>query len=101
MKKLQLTKLGEVELDRINELIIQDVDYHDLSKEDQLIADIGMYVDEAYGENQFNSLEEFIAEAMSVEFVPEYITEKRIKRRVNKIKKAIKENICEIVEIEE
>jgi hypothetical protein len=38
---------------------------------------------------------------MSVEFVPEYITEKRIKRRVNKIKKAIKENICEIVEIED
>jgi hypothetical protein len=101
MKKLQLTQLGEEKLDKITDLIIQDVDYHDLSKEDQLIADIGMYVDEAYGENQFNSLEEFIAEAMSVEFVPEYITEKRIKRRVNKIKKAIKENICEIVEIED
>jgi hypothetical protein len=101
MKKLQLTQLGEEKLDKITDLIMQDVDFHDLSKEEKLVADIGMYVDEAYGENQFNSLEEFIEDAMSVEFVPEYITEKRIKRRINQIKKAIKENICEIVEIED
>jgi hypothetical protein len=101
MKKLQLTQLGEEKLDRINDLVLQDIDYHDLSKEEKLVADIGLYVDEAYGENKFNSLEEFVEDAMSVEFIPEYITEKRIKRRVNKIKKAIKENICEIVEIEE
>ena len=101
MKKLQLTQLGEEKLNKINDLILQDVDYYDLSKEEKLVADIGMYVEEAYGENKFNTLEEFIEEAMSVEFVPEYITENRIKRRINKIKNSIKENICEIVEIEE
>jgi hypothetical protein len=101
MKKLQLTQLGEEKLDRINDLVLQDIDYHDLSKEEKLVADIRLYIDEAYGENEFNSLEEFVEDAMSVEFIPEYITEKRIKRRVNQIKKAIKENICEIVEIEE
>jgi hypothetical protein len=101
MKKLQLTQLGEEKLDRINDIILQDIDYHDLSKEEKLVADIGLYVDEAYGENKFNSLEEFVEDAMSIEFIPEHVTEKRIKRRVNQIKKAIKENICEIVEIEE
>lgn len=99
MRKLILTKKGLNELNKINILIEELDDYSKLTPSQQFIADLGIYADSGYIDNKFENLEDYIKNSMFKEFEPGYITPKRIKIRVNKVKKAIKDNICQIIEI--
>jgi hypothetical protein len=61
--KLELTKQAEKELELVNVNFEDDgFEYEDLSEREMLIADAGMYCDEAYIDNEFTDLKEWARE---------------------------------------
>ncbi len=75
--KLEFTKIGQEKHDVLNNLFdidfldennLDEVDYHDLSQNDQFILDMGMYINECYSDNEFNSIEEFAIETAGSEY---------------------------------
>jgi hypothetical protein len=99
MRKIILTEKGINELNKINTLIEELDDYNKLTPNQQFLADIGIYCEGGYIENKFENIEDYIKNSMLLEFNSKYVTPKNIKTRTNKIKKHIKENICQIIEI--
>ncbi len=65
--KLKLTKLAKQDLKKLNkiqdEVLESDIDvYFDFSSYDQLLFDMQMFVEGAYVENKFKSIEQFASD---------------------------------------
>jgi hypothetical protein len=84
--KLEFTPIGKMLYDRLMNDQEIPADYHLYSKDEQVITDMGFYIDEDYGvENKFNSLETFAIENANVEYKKEYKNGKReVLRKINK-----------------
>jgi hypothetical protein len=99
--KLQLTKIAELELKRLNNLYGEEnspeYDYWDkMSELEVLITDAGMYVDGAYEENIFEDLNEWCRIVGPMEYKQTYLNTHPHAVR-NKINKMLKNSIIEIV----
>ena len=67
-KQLKLTAKGELLLGFVNDDSGKNIDYHINTNEENLIQDIGMYIDELYGDNKFTDLEIFAIDIASQEY---------------------------------
>jgi hypothetical protein len=90
--KLEFTKIGQEKHDVLNNLFdidfldannLDEVDYHELSQNDQHILDMGMYINECYSDNEFNSIEEFAIEIAGSEYQDETFGIEQIKTKIN------------------
>jgi hypothetical protein len=92
--KIILTSTAQNELNRINSLILnEELDYHDMSEAEQLLADAGMYIDEAYTENNFTNLDEWCSETACGEYETE--DGDLVKQKINKM---LELNIIQIID---
>lgn len=111
MKKLQLTKQADQDLNKINAIgefldnpdYIKDnapeIDpYYDMSSYDILVMDMGMFCDGAYGENKFESIEQFAREMVYNGGAFETPSEELVTKVISEINKAIKFEIVEVIE---
>lgn len=101
--KIILTKQAKKDLKTINKLVefLETPEYYSdiapdfnpydtLTSYDMLVADMGMYVNEAYAKNKFDSVEQFAKEVTEGEGI-------KITKIMEKINKAI---LLEIITIE-
>ena len=101
--KLQLTPQTEQELVAINQRIDEagDEGYDDmcesLNRHEQLITDAGMYVNEAYEENEFDDLNEWCISVGSAEYSQTYLNTHPNAVR-EKIDMMLREDIITIVD---
>ena len=103
MKTIKFTKQGKADLKKLNKFSMiwdtpeyftdeapEDIHpYSDLSNYDKLVFDMGMYIDEAYCVNEFETIEEFAKNASEGEGCS-------VKEIIEKIEKSIKYEIIEI-----
>jgi hypothetical protein len=100
--KLQLTKIAELEINRLNDLYgdenSPEYDYWDkMSELEILITDAGLYVDGVYEENIFNDLNEWCRIVGPMEYQQTYLnTHPNVVRE--KINKMINKEILLLVE---
>lgn len=92
MKKLQLTPKAEQQIEVLNELVTNDVEYDEFSPEQKLAADAGMYANEAYVENEFEDMDDFISGVSDGEGIPKEAVN-------NKITAMIEQDLIVIVNI--
>ena len=90
--KLEFTTIGQEKHDELNRLFdidfldennLDEVDFHDLPENDQHILDMGMYINECYSDNEFNSIEEFAIETAGSEYQDETFGIEQIKTKIN------------------
>ena len=94
--QLKLTPMGELLLNYLNSDVENDKpeNYHLSSRDEQILMDMGMYVDELYGDNKFTNLDIFALDIAS----GEYLDPQRGKNEIiKKINKAIQKGWVEIV----
>jgi hypothetical protein len=90
--KLQLTKIAELEINRLNDLYgdenSPEYDYWDkMSELEILITDAGLYVDGVYEENIFNDLNEWCRIVGSMEYQQTYLNTHPnvVREKINKM----------------
>ena len=61
MKSIQFTPTGQSLFDQTNQIFEddEDADYYELTPEQQFILDCGMYINGAYSDNSFETIEDF------------------------------------------
>ncbi len=90
---LEMTKEFEIELEMINARIIEDESAYDrLNKKELLITDADLYINGAYGENEFDNLEEWCTLAGELEYNPDYL-KKNPTVVLDKVNRMIQEGI--------
>jgi hypothetical protein len=99
--KLQLTKTTELELTRLNNLYgdenSPEFDYWDkMSELETLITDAGLYVNDAYADNEFDNLNEWCVKVGNMEYQQTYLNTHPNAVR-EKIDRMLRENIIQIV----
>lgn len=109
MKKLKLTKQGKQDLTRLNKFVdlfegegyltnkVPDNlhPYDGLSKYDTLVFDMAMYCNGDYAKNKFKTIKQFAKDTV---LNGEYENIKDYPKVIDKIKKAIKYEIVEIID---
>ena len=88
--QLELTPMGELLLNFINNDIESDKpeNYHLSSRDEQILMDMGMYIDGLYGKNRFTNLDIFALDIASEEYQdPEFGRSKIVKKINDAIKK--------------
>ncbi len=85
MKRIKLTHKGEELLEVLNEKIFEhETEYDELSMKEQILNDLGMYIDECYTERVFDTMDEFIKENADGEYgetTPEVLS--RVKQKID------------------
>ena len=66
--KIEFTKIGLKELNRVQNKFEDVDDYYGLTENEQHIMDMMLYVEEGYGENEFETLNEFANEVAEIEY---------------------------------
>lgn len=90
---LEMTKEFEIELEMINARIIEDESAYDrLNKKEILITDADLYINGAYGENEFDNLEEWCTLVGELEYNPDYL-KKNPTVVLDKVNRMIQEGI--------
>lgn len=91
MKSIKFTVKGQEKNDELEKM--EEIEYDELTQEETLVCDLGMYIDEAYIENKFENLEEWCAENQECECETTVEEEAIV---LNKINEALKLNLIEI-----
>ena len=99
--KLQLTKTAEIELERLNNLYGDENspefdNWDKMSELETLITDAGLYVNNAYEENEFDDLNEWCVKVGNMEYQQTYLNTHPNAVR-NKINRMLKERFIELI----
>jgi hypothetical protein len=94
--KIKLTEYCSKELERINNMIDDDFDYEEMSDLDILIADAGMYANDAYIENNFDDLNEWCIKVSPEEYEQSYL-DSHPNVVLNKVNRMLELDLIEII----
>ena len=83
-RELTLTKLGEELLNTANKAFDKNEDYYQLTPNHKLACDMGMYVDEAYAENKFDTVKSFAHTIAELEYQNANVGAVKIERKINR-----------------
>jgi hypothetical protein len=97
--QLELTPIGELLLNYLNSDVESNKpeNYHLSSRDEQILMDIGMYIDGLYGDNRFSNLDLFALDIASGEYQDPQFGKSEI---VKKINRAIQKGWVKIVPYE-
>ncbi len=94
--QLELTPMGELLLNYLNSDVESDKpeNYHLSSRDEQILMDMGMYIDGLYGDNKFSNLDIFALDIASGEYQDPQLGRQKV---LNKINTVIKKGWVKIV----
>lgn len=86
MKSIQFTPTGQLLFDQTNKIFGEDegADYHKLTPEQKSILDYGMYINGDYGDNLFETIEDFALVIGGEEYQDAVKGAQKIIRKINK-----------------
>jgi len=84
--QLELTPMGKLLLNYINSDVESDKpeNYHLSSRDEQILMDMGMYIDGLYGENRFTNLDIFALDIASGEYQDPQLGKNEIVKKINR-----------------
>ena len=84
--QLELTPTGELLLNYLNSDVASDKpeNYHLSSRDEQILMDMGMYIDELYGENRFTNLDMFALDIASGEYQDPQFGKNEVIKKINR-----------------
>jgi len=84
--QLQLTQMGELLLNYLNSDVESDKpeNYHLSSRDEQILMDMGMYIDDLYGENRFINLDMFALDIASGEYQDPQFGKNEVVKKINR-----------------
>jgi len=84
--QLELTPMGELLLNYLNSDVESDKpeNYHLSSRDEQILMDMGMYIDGLYGENRFTNLDIFDLAIASGEYQDPQFGKNEIIKKINR-----------------
>jgi len=84
--QLELTPTGELLLNYLNSDVESDKpeNYHLSSRDEQILMDMGMYIDELYGENRFTNLDMFALDIASGEYQDPQFGKNEVIKKINR-----------------
>ena len=84
--QLELTPMGELLLNYLNSDVESDKseNYHLSSRDEQILMDMGMYIDELYGENRFTNLDMFALDIASGEYQDPQFGKNEVIKKINR-----------------
>jgi hypothetical protein len=84
--QLELTSTGELLLNYLNSDVESDKpeNYHLSSRDEQILMDMGMYIDGLYGDNKFSNLDIFALDIASGEYQDPQFGKNEIIKKINR-----------------
>jgi hypothetical protein len=84
--QLELTPIGELILNYLNSDVESDKpeNYHLSSRDEQILMDMGMYIDGLYGDNKFSNLDIFALDIASGEYQDPQFGKNEIIKKINR-----------------
>ena len=84
--QLELTSMGGLLLNYLNSDVESDKpeNYHLSSRDEQILMDMGMYIDGLYGDNKFSNLDIFALDIASGEYQDPQFGKNEIIKKINK-----------------
>ena len=84
--QLELTPMGKLLLNYLNSDVESDKpeNYHLSSRDEQILMDMGMYIDGLYGDNKFSNLDIFALDIASGEYQDPQFGKNEIIKKINR-----------------